>query len=433
MNTIFLILYESKWKILFLSLILPSLFIVLNIFYAVGDKNTYLNTVVKVNQTRFTLHPNALITESLINEALTIENIKVPADQLVQFLTVTIGYKLLNEQIDDLLKEMTDGLSVTQPELREQIENKYLNLIATQNSFLTIHYNLHESPLNRVTAERLISSLIKVFNEKFATGEIRSEPVLNEIDLADFDLFDGFSSYTLYAFNGLLDALEKRNDKLVEVKFSKNGFNNEIIKSQIRSLRYELKNIIASNPIFRAYFLQLLDRDLNILEKKINVVNSSLKEIGNQRELVAGIQLSPSSDRGQISAEYNGQILDRFLSLGATVSFVEFQEQLLNQRLKLAFRQSELEEQKASYLDKAIQKNFSKLEFEFCLKEAKNLTNQLNGFIKSYNQDFQKNIVTPIKSELVQPARLFSIKALLVVMFISFGLIGMSFIVVKQW
>ncbi len=407
LQIIFSELWKQKYKVLSFSTAPLLLYILLSVFINKVDSNYYLNTVVKLNREFSSLKPASTIAENIIQEALEEENIDIPSQDIVELFSMTHVNDVVNEELDALFKKMTGEVAPAKQENMTEIMGRYENLIGAQKAFFTIHYNLYKSPLNRETAKRLVERMVSIYNEKFAAGLIFNEPVLNEIDSSDFQLFEQVNSYSLYNFTGLITSLEAKNNQLVAVKFSKNGFNPAVISNRLNALDFGVRQIINSGTEYNAFFLDIINRDLNIANKQIITITEALEKISREQKRTAGINLGSSSNEGKLSAEYNSELLDRFLNLGATLSLVEYQQELLKEKINLEFRRTNLEQRKIEYSKNIKRTEVNITPFPILLQEIKSITKQMNGFIRSYNADFQRQVVSVLSIGVVNPVRIF--------------------------
>jgi hypothetical protein len=393
------------------------------------DNNYYLNTVIKLNREFSLLKPSSIIAENIIEESLKSENIDLPSQDIVQLFSVTQGNDEVNEELDGLMRKMTGEIAPARQENLEEIMGRYENLIGAQKTFFTIHYNLYESPLNQETAKRLVERMVNTYNEKFAAGLILNEPVLNEIDSSDFELFQQVNSYSLYNFTGLISSLVAKNNQLVAVKFSKNGFNPTVISNRLNALDFGIRQIINSNLNYNTFFLDVIDRDLNVVNKQIKTITQALEEISREQNRTSGFSLGSSSNEGKLSAEYNSELLDRFLNLGATLSLVEYQQELLKEKITLEFRRTNLEQRKIEYSKNIKSAEANITPFPVLLQEVKNITNQMNAFIRSYNSDFQRQVVSVLSIGVVKPGKIFRPDLFALILACSMGLTLMGYFV----
>ena len=424
----FLILvWKKKFQVLAISLCPLLLYVLISVFIAKVDNNYYLNTVIKLNREFSSLKPSSIIAENIIQESLKVENIEVPSEDIVDLFSVTQGNDVVNEELDGLLRKMTGEIAPARQENMAEIMGRYENLIRAQKTFFTIHYNLYKSPLNRETAKRLVERMVSTYNEKFAAGLILNEPVLNEIDSSDFQLFEQVNSYSLYNFTGLISSLEAKNNQLVAVKFSKNGFNPAVIGNRLNALDFGIRQIINSSPDYNTFFLDIIDRDLNVVNKQIKTITQALEEISREQKRTAGFSLGSSSNEGKLSAEYNSELLDRFLNLGATLSLVEYQQELLKEKINLEFRRTNLEQRKFEYSKKINRASASITPFPILLQELKTVSDQMNAFIRSYNSDFQRQVVSVLKISVENPGRIVRPILFAIILACSMGLTLMGY------
>jgi hypothetical protein len=422
-------LWKQRFRVFTFSFAPLLLFILVSIFSSKVDNNYYLNTVIKYNREFSSLKSSSIVAENIIEDTLKAENIEIPSSDIVGLFTVTQGNESVNQEMDALMKKMTGEIAPARQENVSEIMSRYDNLIRAQKSFLTIHYNLRKSPLNRETAKRLVERMISLYNEKFAAGLILNEPVLNEIDSADFQLFEQVNSYSLYNFTGLISSLEAKNKQLVAVKFSKNGFNPAVISNRLNALDFGIRQIINSSNDYNTFFLDIIDRDLNVVNKQIKTITQALEDISREQKRTAGFSLGSSSNEGKLSAEYNSELLDRFLNLGATLSLVEYQQELLQEKIDLEFRRTNLEQRKFEYTKNINRSATNLTPFPVLLQELKTVTDQLNGFVRSYNADFQRQVVSVLSIGVVNPGGIVQPTIFAMILICSLGLTIMGYFI----
>jgi hypothetical protein len=220
----------------------------------------------------------------------------------------------------------------------------------------------------------------------------------------------------------LINSLEAKNKQLVAVKFSKNGFNPAVISNRLNALDFGVRQIINSSTEYNAFFLDIIDRDLNIANKQIITITEALEKISREQKRTAGISLGGSSNEGKLSAEYNAELLDRFLNLGATLSLVEYQQELLKEKINLEFRRTNLEQRKIEYSKNIKRAEANITPFPILLKELRALTEQMNGFIRSYNADFQRQVVSVLSIGVVDPGKIIRPRLFTMILACSAGL-----------
>jgi hypothetical protein len=422
-------LWKQRYRIISFAFAPLLLYVLISVFIAKVDNNYYLNTVIKLNREFSSLKPSSIIAENIIQESLKAENIEVPSEDIVDLFSVTQGNDVVNEELDGLMRKMTGEIAPARQENMAEIMGRYENLIGAQKTFFTIHYNLYKSPLNRETAKRLVERMISTYNEKFAAGLILNEPVLNEIDSSDFQLFEQVNSYSLYNFTGLISSLEAKNNQLVAVKFSKNGFNPAVIGNRLNALDFGIRQIINSSTDYNTFFLDIIDRDLNVVNKQIKTITQALEEISREQKRTAGFSMGSSSNEGKLSAEYNSALLDRFLNLGATLSLVEYQQELLKEKINLEFRRTNLEQRKIEYSKNIKRASANITPFPILLQELKTVSDQMNAFIRSYNSDFQRQVVSVLKISVENPGRIVRPILFAMILACSMGLTLMGYFV----
>jgi hypothetical protein len=301
---------------------------------------------------------------------------------------------------------------------------RYDNLIATQGKFLTITFDLKKSKLNPQTAKIVLTALIDKNNEQFADRILLSEVLLSPIDM---DLFEGLgiiSPYTVNNFQGIIFSLQDLMKKVKKSNYNKKGFNQEVMDKRIGYVDFELRKLISGSRELRDYFFQELERELAVERKKIESVRDALNNISGKA--VEGVSLGSKS-------ELNSEIFDRFLNLGATVSLVEFQQELMEQKIELEFRVSEIEERMNAYTGLRQDREVSQEGYTQILEETKEIALKMNDFTDSYNQNYNNKFLNMIQLVERRPESLFNLKWIAIVFVASFGLSFMIFLVRKAF
>ena len=251
---------------------------------------------------------------------------------------------------------------------------------------------------------------------------IQNAPVLSELDLQDLGSLTEISPYTLGQFRGIVSALKERTIALKEGGFNRQGFNPDVLISRLTYIDLQLSGIIATSEELQRYFNKDIDREINIASEHIASLEKALQAITDKKS-----GLNPGSSGGgrnqsSVSAEYNSELFERFLNVGASLSLIEFQETLLNQKLELEFRRTELQQLKKSYSDPSIKAEEVDQLYVDLTKETHAVAEAINGFVKDYNRNYQKQILSLVDQKFVASTSLLQPKPLLLVLVGSFGL-----------
>lgn len=415
-------LYRSRFIIVAIAMLPIGIYLLFAASQQRDYKDNLVASIVKINQRLENFNPNAIISEDIVAEALEANGIESQASNVLPLLNVVVGFERLNDPIDAALAKLAGEVSVGRGENPEDIQARYDNLIASQNNFLTIYYNLEDSPIDRSTAKILVSEIIGIFNERFEEGMIQNAPVLSELDLQDLGKLTEISPYTLGQFRGIVSALKERTTALKEGGFNRQGFNPDVLTSRLTYIDLQLSGIIATSEELQRYFNKDIDREINIASEHIASLEKALQAITDKKS-----GLNPGSSGGgrnqsSVSAEYNSELFERFLNVGASLSLIEFQETLLNQKLELEFRRTELQQLKKSYSDPSIKAEEVDQLYVDLTKETHAVAEAINGFVKDYNRNYQKQILSLVGQNFVESTSLLQPKPLLLVLVASFGL-----------
>jgi hypothetical protein len=324
----------------------------------------------------------------------------------------------MNEDINNTLSKLSGETSISRGENMENVRLKYENLIATQSNFLTLSIHLNQADINQETAKLLLSQIVEKFNAQFADGLIPSSYVLTEVDLTLFENLGKISPLAVNNLQGIQFSLRDILNTIKNIDYNKGGFNIEMIEKRLNYVDYELRRIIGADDELMNFFFEDLKREIGVEKKKIASINEALSNLSAK---TYPKNLSGQTN-GAASAEYNAEIFDRFLNLGATVSLVEFQQQLLEQKIDLEFSLSETEEN--FNLLRSLNSNIKDKDktYQFILNETKSITSIANEFVTAYNQNYQVPILTIIQISPTKSASWFQLKIIGVIAFASFGL-----------
>jgi hypothetical protein len=398
------------------------------LLYAVVDRqiigDRYMQAIIRVETESELFKPSSIVSESILGEIIVDKKLAIKSDELIKNLSVTLGYDEMNRQITESLEKLSRQTAVARNETVEEVRLRYDNLIATQGKFLTVTLDLKKSKLNPQTAKIVLTELVDKNNEQFADGILLSEVMLTPIDL---DLLDGLamvSPYTVNNFQGIIFSLQDLMKKVKKSNYNKKGFNQEVMDKRIGYVDYELRRIISGSIELREYFFQELERELAVERKKITSVTDALSNISGKA--AEGISVG-----GQ--TEFNSEIFDRFLNLGATVSLVEFQEELMKQKIDLEFRVSEIEERMNAYSEMRQVREVSQDTYAKILEETREIAIRMNDFADSYNRNYNNKFLNMLQLVERRPESLFNLKWITAVFVISFGLSFLFFLIRKSF
>lgn len=416
--------WDNLLSIVALGLIPVFIFLL----YAVVDRqilgDRYVEAIIRVDTESEQFKPSSIISESILSEIIEEKKLSANADDLIKNLSVTVGYREMNLQITESLEKLSRQTAVARNESIEEVRLRYDNLIAAQGNFLTVTLNSKKSKLNPQTAKIVFTELIDKNNEQFADGLMLSEVLLTPIDL---DYFEGLAIVTPYAvnnFQGIIFSLQDLMKKVKKSNYNKKGFNQEVMDKRIGYVDFELRRLISGSRELREYFFQELERELALERKKIASVRDALNNISGKA--AEGISLGGQS-------ELNSEIFDRFLNLGATVSLVEFQQELMKQKIELEFRVSEIEERMNVYMGMRQNIEVSQETYTKILAETQDIAIKMNDFADSYNRNYNNKFLNMIQLVERRPESLFNLKWIAIVFVASFGLSFMIFLVRKSF
>lgn len=398
--------------------------VLLFLLYGLAQKKSYRDnqvaTIIKMNQSFENLNTRALFSEKIIQEALQKSGIPVDPQEVFSHLTIVVGFDRINNPIDIALEKLAGEISISRTENLAEIKRRFDNLLTTQNNFYTIYYNLENSVLDVATAKILVSEIINTFNQEFENGMVYNAPNLSEVDLSSLENLTQATPFALSQLKSLLVSLEEKTKALTTENYSKRGFNPEMLISQMRYIDLQLSSIISTSPELQKYFDRDLNRDISVTTKKIQSIDRALDLISDKK---GGLSPSYGSDgNNSIKADYNSELFERFLNVGASLSLVEFQKTLLDQKLELEFRKSELEQQKTSFAEIGLDPDEVDELYTQMLEETKELARSLNQFITDFAQSYQKRVVSLVNQKLIRSAGIFQPRPLLQVLTAAFGL-----------
>lgn len=413
----------SNWlPILILGIAPVVLFVFLAFFNQTVNNKVFVKAVVKIEENLPDFQPNNLTSEALITSILEKKDWDINIQRLIRAISIEQGYQFLNNEINGLLDKLANEASLSRGQTLQSIQSKYDNLLAVKSNYLTVSIDLQMAGIEVQTAKVLLSELIEQYNEQFAAGQIPSSIVLSPVNLEDLNKMLGFNTYNVNNFQGLLFTLEDYIKKIGNLDYGRIGFNGEIIESRLKYIDYELRSLIASSPQMQTFFFEELDRVIEIQRNKITSIENALKELAKGKQ-----SLSNSNENNNYSTE----LFDRFLDLGATVSQIEFQKELLQSKLKLEFELAEYTQRReklAGYLNKL---NDPELTYNQLIEETIELGQIINEFIEAYNQNYQAKFLNIIQLNQSKPNSVITPKTTGIILVLSLSL-ALFFFILKR-
>ena len=137
-------LYQSRFIIVAIAMLPIAGYLLFAAMQQKDHNDNLIASIVKINQRLENFNPNAIISEDIVAEALRQNAIEVTPAELVPLLNVVVGFERLNDPIDAALAKLAGEVSVGRGEDPDDIQARYDNLIASQNNFLTIYFNMEK-------------------------------------------------------------------------------------------------------------------------------------------------------------------------------------------------------------------------------------------------------------------------------------------------
>ena len=392
--------------------------------------DSFVETVIKLNIQIDGFNTEAIISESIVAEALAeIAPDLEPAD-ILPHLNVQTGFESKDNPIVESLNKLATEVSATKQDNIKNIQARYDQSIENQNNYRTIFYNLTNSPLNQESAGNLVAEIIHRFNKQFEKGLIITKPVINEIDTAYYQSLRDLNPNNLSQLKSTIESMEEKNKQLLEIGFSEKGFNPQLIENQLKYINLQLASIIGLDEQLKRYFFKDIDKVINIVSAKINALNESLASISDQKQGLSSFH-NNNGNFAQSEGITQTQLFERFLNVGASLSLIQLQEKLVNQKLALEFKKSELAQLKESYTDFSFSASDKKTLYSQLLADAKEITVSINDYINAYGNEYLKQLVTPVRQMQANSGSPFRLRTMVLILLASFGM-AVSIVAVGQ-
>lgn len=404
----------------------PVFLFLLGAFFTQKVTNQELaEVVVKLERNLPDFNPSSLTSESLLTSVTEEKDWEIEPQNLLRSISIMEGYPAMNEEIDNLLVGLADETSIRRGVTLESIQSKYNNLLALQSNYLTLSINLKQSGIDYQTARVLLTELVEAYNEQFAAGLIPNNIVLSPVNLEDLNNLAVFSTYNVNNFQGILLTLEEYISRIQDLEIGRLGFNKEIIENRLNYLDYELRMLIASDPQMQSFFFEELDRVIEIQSNKITSIENALRELAKGKQ--------PLSSGANENNNYSTELFDRFLDLGATVSQIEFQKELLQTKLDLEFDLAKLIQRREKLQGIPRRGISSEAIYANLIAETQQLGTIINDFILAYNENYQAKILNIIQLRQTKTGSIITVKTTGIILVLSLGLALFVFILKRSF
>lgn len=374
-----------------------------------------------------------IISAQLIRDALDNSRIDIDVNAIVSQLEVKPGYGALNRPLDLSLAKLSGQQTPGRTEKPEKIRQRYDNLVANRDRFFTLLFHLKASPLDKGTARILLSEMVRLFNERMESQQYNDQYPLGQIDAVSGAQLEPLSAFSANQILGSVQALKAANRELSSRGFNRKGYNARTIVSRLDYVTIQLEAIISSSDRLTRFFLIELERQIETAREKIKSLDRVLANIsnGDNSGLYSTSSGQQRSENGMMSAEYNAELFDRFLTIGAELSLVDYQEQLVKERLDLEFELATNEEMRRSLgkirlIEKDLEKNYRNI-----IDEVASLTDLINGYLRDYRRNYSLLAVDLITLNDSNPSSLLNAKIVGLLASGAFGLAIMGLLVFK--
>lgn len=411
----------SKWHIILAFSAIPVCLYLLIIAFqsrSFGDKA--VEAIVFVDKSQpFT--PGELISERLIQMALNNNHIKAEASEVVGMLTVTPGYTFINAPLRTALAQLSGDVALGRTDKPDEIRRRYDNLAANRDRFLTLTFDLEDAPFDKAVARVLLSEMIALFNRDMQS-RIGGGSILSEIDTSKIYQIGALNAFSLSQLRSTAMAVSATNQKLESLGFNKQGYLPELISSRLSYILLQIDGMIGSSDFLSRFFLNELTRKIETAEDKIGALDRVLSKISKDDDIPFGGSRPQTGEKGMMATEYNAELFDRFLNVGATLSLVDYQQNLLKEKLELEFELARDRE-----LDVSLRRAQSGVQdpeatYQWMVSEIGTLAATVNEYIQDYQNNFQRPAAEMITLNNLSPPSLLSPKVLALVVIGSLGL-----------
>lgn len=392
--------------------------------------DSFIATIIKLNTQIEGFNTDAIISESIVAEALAEIAPDLEPATILPHLNIVNGFERKGNPIRESLSKLAVEVSAANADKLSMIQSRYDQTIENQNNYRTIFFNLKNSPLDKESAERLVADIISRFNSQFEKGLILTTPLVSEIDTAFYKSLKELNPQNLSQLNSTLEALEEKNRKLLEMGFSDKGFNPQLIENQLKYLDLQLAGIIGLDEQLKRYFFKDIDKEINIATANIQSLNEALGSISDKKQGLNAVR-NNSGNFTQGEGVSQTQLFERFLNVGASLSLIQLQEKIVNQKLALEFKKSELAQLKESYKEPSFSTLEINILYSQLLQDAKEITASLNDYISAYGNEYLKQLVTPVRQMQASSGSPFRLRTMVLILLASFGM-AVSIVAVGQ-
>ena len=367
------------------------------------------------------LNYSSIINANIIKQALEKNGIAdIDPARLIPLMDISTNVDVFEKQLSSAQAKLSGETQLDRTERADDIRKRYENLLATQNNYLTLSYDMDKSPIDYRMATLLLSDMVRIFNiiqkQKLDTkGEL-----LSEVDMSSLGNLTVINTASLNKTLSLILALKAKINALLSEGFNKNGFNPAALLSQLNYLETEAANVIISAG-YSPFFQKDIQRKILVNKDKIKALNNALQTIS---ESVAGNGSNRGNfpgTQGTLSAEYNAELFDRFLNVGESLSLVSLQKKLLENKLNLEFEKAELEELVKSFaLNKSNQEDMMNTHAQL-VTELSALSAQINQYLADFNNYYKKETLQVISQKFIPAKGFLTMKILALITIASLG------------
>lgn len=370
------------------------------------------------------VQPESIIRAQLIREALNNRRIQADANELVPHLEIKPGYGALNRPLELALSKLSGEQAPGRSENAADIRRRYDNLIANRDRFFTLTCHLENAPIDKTNARILLSELVRLFNEQVESRQYKDKYPLGAIDvkaIADSGPLSAFSANQLL---GATQALAFANRELDKRGFNRKGYNAKQIDSRLDFVTIQLEAIISSSSRLTRFFLIELNRNIDVAKEKIRALDRALENlvIADSKGVYTAASGSSAGDKSLVATEYNAELFDKFLTVGAELSLVDYQEDLVKERLDLEFELARNQELRQSLGSIQIQEDSLEEVYRNLVDEVISLATLLNGYLGDYERHYMQPAVDLITLNNQRPASLLTPKTVGLLTIAAFGL-----------
>ena len=111
------------------------------------------------------LNYSSIINANIIKQALEKNGIAdIDPARLIPLMDISTNVDVFEKQLSSAQAKLSGETQLDRTERADDIRKRYENLLATQNNYLTLSYDMDKSPIDHRMATLLLSDMVRIFN-----------------------------------------------------------------------------------------------------------------------------------------------------------------------------------------------------------------------------------------------------------------------------